>query len=215
MAIDRRAMMRFLRNNIGLPAVKGFVPPSLMPDTALPALEFNPRRALELVDSLRAAGALKPLVIETNPAYLDLCEYVQRQWQQVGIDARVEVSPPSTLRQAMATSRVGIFRASWIADYPDAENYFSLFYSALAAPNGPNYTRFQHPEFDRLYEELRACTDTARRKLVLVKMAEIIKSEAPVVPLFYDEALRFYRPEWEGLEGNALNLLDLRRVRRK
>jgi peptide/nickel transport system substrate-binding protein len=36
-----------------------------------------------------------------------------------------------------------LFRASWIVDYPDAENYLSLFYSNNFSPNGPNYTHFK------------------------------------------------------------------------
>jgi len=38
--------------------------------------------------------------------------------------------------------------------------------------------------------------------------------EAPVVPLYYDQVLRFYPKNIEGLEGNALNLLDLTYVRK-
>ncbi|WP_204324359.1 hypothetical protein, partial [Stenotrophomonas maltophilia] len=43
------------------------------------------------------------------------------------------------------------FRGSWIADYPDAENYMAMFYSKNPAP--PNYTRYQNPTFDTLYEK--------------------------------------------------------------
>lgn len=34
--------------------------------------------------------------------------------------------PASALKDAKANGKLDIFRASWVADYPDAENYLSL-----------------------------------------------------------------------------------------
>jgi len=45
-------------------------------------------------------------------------------------------------------------------------------------------------------------------------MDKIIMSEAPVVVLFYDEALRFVHKSIEGLEINPTNLLEIKRVRK-
>ncbi|WGU68074.1 ABC transporter substrate-binding protein [Capnocytophaga canimorsus] len=67
------------------------------------------------------------LQIATDGNYQDICEYIQRELQKVGFDCRIDLMPSSTLRQSRATAKLPVFRASWIADYPDAENYFSLF----------------------------------------------------------------------------------------
>jgi peptide/nickel transport system substrate-binding protein len=45
-------------------------------------------------------------------------------------------------------------------------------------------------------------------------MDEIIAENAPVVPLYYDEILHFYQFGIDGLSSNALNLLNLKRVRK-
>ena len=37
--------------------------------------------------------------------------------------------------------------------------------------------------------------------------------EAPVVPLWYDVVVRLVQPEITGFRANALNLLELRRVK--
>ena len=86
----------------------------------------------------------KEIILSTTSSYLDLCEYIQNQLQDIGLKVRVEVSPASTHRQMVATSKLNFFRGSWIADYPDAENYLSLFYSKNFCPNGPNYTHFKN-----------------------------------------------------------------------
>jgi peptide/nickel transport system substrate-binding protein len=122
------------------------------------------------------------------------------------------VSPPATLRQAVATGKSLFFRASWIADYADAENYLSLFYSKNHSPNGPNYTHFEDEQFDSWYEQARITSDAGLRKELYQKMDSLVMTAAPVVPLFYDQVVRFYPKSIKGLEANPLNLLDLRRV---
>ena len=80
------------------------------------------------------------LKLSTDSNYLDICEYLQRELQKIGIEIKVEVLPTASLRQAKSSGKLELFRASWIADYPDAENYLSLFNSLNFSPKGPNYT---------------------------------------------------------------------------
>lgn len=215
---DRAKMMRFLRNNVGEPATKGMIPKGLPAYDSLAnyGYDYNPHKT----DSLLAAAGfpkgkgLPTLRLQTNSSYLDLCEYLQSEAAKHGIPIKVELSPPSTLRQAMATAKSPFFRASWIADYPDAENYLSLFYSANKAPNGPNYSRFENAQFDSWYEQAALSTDDSSRIRLYRQMDSLVMAEAPVIPLYYDQVLRFYPKNVEGLGGNALNLLDLSRVRK-
>lgn len=216
---DRERMMRFLRNNVGTAANQGFVPKGLAPfsQNATYGYSYDPQRAAEL---LVQAGypkgqGLGEIVLLTNSSYLDLCEFLQSEAAKIGLNVRVEVTPPSTLRQMMATAKADFFRGSWIADYPDAENYLSLFYSANKAPNGPNYTQFSNPLFDRWYEEARLTTELESRLELYAQMDSLVMYEAPIIPLYYDQVARFYRPGTEGLQGNPLNLLTLKRVRKR
>ena len=215
---DRVKMMRYLRNNIGEPALKGFIPKGLPAFDSLSnyGYSYNPEKArLLLAEAGFPEGrGLEEIKLQTNASYLDLCEYLQSELSKIGISIQVEVSPPSTLRQAMATGKVDFFRASWIADYPDAENYLSLFYSSNAAPNGPNYSHFSSSVFDSLYDASASAVNDSLRIVMYRKMDSIIMKEASIVPLFYDQVLRFYPKHILGLEGNALNLLDLKKVRK-
>ena len=47
----------------------------------------------------------------------------------------MDVIPAATLKDAKANGKLDLFRASWVADYPDAENYLSLYYSKNFDPN--------------------------------------------------------------------------------
>lgn len=68
----------------------------------------------------------------------------------IGFNCKIELVETATLREQMRTGKIGMFRASWIADYPDEESFTTVFYSQNPAP--PNYTRFKNIEFDRLYQ---------------------------------------------------------------
>jgi ABC-type transport system substrate-binding protein len=212
---DRAKMILFLRNGMGTAAINGMIPNGL-PGFGATGYNYNPAKARELIaDYKKQSGNTAPTIqMSTSASYLDIAEYLQREWQKIGLNVQVDVNPPSTLTQSISNGKVGFFKASWIADYPDAENYLSLFYSKNFSPGGPNYTHFKNAEFDRLYEAAFLETEDAKRIELYKKMDALVMEEAPVVPLFYDKASRFTRSNVTGLGINPLNLLVLKRVKK-
>lgn len=215
---DRVKMMRYIRNNIGSPGVNGFLPTGVpgMEELRVKGYDYNPVKAKEL---LAEAGypngiGLPEVELYTTSQYLDLCEYMQRQLEEIGIKLKIEVNPGATHGGLVANSQVPFFRKSWIADYADAENYLSLFYSKNLTPNGPNYTLFQNSEFDRLYENSLATTNDSLRYQYYFQMDSIIVEEAPVVVLYYDQVLRFTHHNVSGLSSNSMNGLSLKTVKK-
>lgn len=213
---DRQKMVTYLRNGMGVPAKYGFIPKGLAGFDEIEGYTYRPEKARELVEQyMTETGDTKPeIVIGTNSQYLDICEYIQRELEKIGIAVTVDVMPPSTLRQMKSSGELDVFRASWVADYPDAENYLSLFYSPNFAPNGPNYMHFKNATIDSLYERSLSIINIDERKLLYTKMDSIIISEAPVVPLYYDMAIRFVSKKVSGLGINPQNFLFLKRVQK-
>lgn len=213
--LDRRKMMLYIRNSIGTAAESGFVPIGIpsFDSAAVKGYHYDQLKALSL---LKEAGypngdGLPQFKLLTIPQYADLGSYISNQLQQIGISVQVEVIQKSLLLEQTAKSQALFFRGSWIADYPDAENYLSLFYSKYPAP--PNYTRFKDPAFDVLYEKaLREENDSAR-SLLYQAADRLIIDKSPVIPLWYDMLIRFYHPYVKNFIPNSLNLLELRRTR--
>lgn len=217
MCFDRKKMIRFLRNNLSTPGTYGFVPPYLPGfDTTISyGYNYNPSKARQL---LIEAGypdgkGLPEIELITTPNYLDLCQYFQHEAAKIGIKIKIDVTQSATLREMIAQGRAPFFRASWIADYPDAENYLALFYSRHHAPNGPNYTRFTHSIYDKLYLASLHSVDQQKRYHLYRQLDSIVMSEAPVIVLYYDMVVRFVRTEVKGLSPNPMNLLILKNVR--
>lgn len=216
MGFDRKKMMQYLRNGVGIPAYGGFIPKGLQGFSQHIGYSYQPEIAKALVDEFKnATGITNPsITITTTSNYLDFCEYIQRELLKIGIVVKVDVMPASALKDAKANGKLDLFRASWVADYPDAENYLSLFYSKNFAPNGPNYTHFEDKLFDKLYETALGKSNLKERAELYAQMDSLIMQQAPVVVLFYDEVVRFTGKNVEGLGINPINLLDLKRVKK-
>jgi peptide/nickel transport system substrate-binding protein len=211
---DRKKMITYLRNGIGTPAIYGFVPMGLPSFNYIEGFDYNPEKAKELIEKyVKETGNTNPeITLSTNSQYLDLCEFIQQELSNLGLAVKIEVLPPPVLRELKAKGELPVFRASWIADYPDAENYLSLFYSKNFTPNGPNYTHFINSEFDKLYEQSIATVDNDKRYILYQKMDSIILDKAPIVPLYYDQVSLFSQKNIDGLTINAINLLNLKNV---
>lgn len=212
---DRVKMIKYLRNGIGEPANSGFIPKGL-PGYGASGFEYNPGKARALITKYtEESGNNTPsITIGTNSQYLDICEYIQRELGKLGLNINIDVMPPSTLRQLKSTGKLDAFRASWIADYPDAENYLSLYYSKNFTPNGPNYTHFKNATFDSLYESSFKLTAINKRKLLYKKMDSIILEQAPFVTLYYDQVIKFVHKNVTGLKANPQDFLVLKRVKK-
>lgn len=211
---DREKMVRFLRNNVGVPATAGFIPkglPSFNAD-AVKGYTYNPEKARQLVKEagFSPQNPMPQILLETTSSYLDLCTFIQKELENIGIKLRLETLPPSSLREKTSKSQSDFFRASWIADYPDAESFLTILYGDYPAP--PNYTRFKNAEYDKLYQQALLENNNDKRYKLYHKMDRVLIEEAPVVPLYYDEVLRFKNPKVKGLENNAMNLLILKNV---
>ncbi|MFI5154321.1 MAG: ABC transporter substrate-binding protein [Chitinophagales bacterium] len=213
---DREKMMLYLRNSIGIPAQSGFVPMGLpsFDSSIVKGYHFNPSKSRQL---LAEAGfpngrGLPGIKLTTVSIYADLASFIAKELEQLGIKVQVDVIQKSLLLEETAQSKAMFFRGSWIADYPDAENFLSVFYSKNPAP--PNYTRYKNAAFDKLYERSLEEAKDSLRFILYRKMDQLMIDDSPVIPLWYDEVIRLVSPRISGFEPNGLNLLELRRVRK-
>ncbi len=216
LAFDRKKMITYLRNNIGFPGIYGIIPKGLPSfDSTAVSYTFNLEKARQLLSEAGFPGGkgMPPVTLVATPDYLDFCKNIQQQLTELGIDMKIETSTPAAIRQMKAESRLPFFRASWIADYPDAENYLLMFLSQNFCPRGPNYTHFSNPEFDHLYDLAMHQADDPVRYAIYRRMEKIVMEESPVVVLYYDQVLRFVRKGVSGLGSNPMNMLSLKRVR--
>ncbi len=215
-AIDRKALISFIRNSLGTPGDYGVVPSALpsFDSTKVKGYPFSLRKAQEL---LKEAGypsgeGLPRLKLYTYTSDKELAEFLQSAWKAIGVKVDIEPNQFATHQEMVDNGKVNLFRGSWLGDYPDAENYLAMFHSKNFAPNGPNKTRFSDPEFDRLFEEAHESDNLFTRYEDYLKMDQIVMNNAPIIVLYYDEVLQLTQPWVVGLKADPMNNLILEKV---
>lgn len=213
-AIDRKKLMLYIRNSIGTPALSGFIPAGVpgFDSAKVKGYEYNPAKARQL---LKEAGfengkGMPEITLLTIPVYASIGSFVANELKQTGINVKVESIQKNLLIEQASKSQAVFFRANWMADYPDAENYLSVFYSKNPAP--PNYTRYKNPEFDRLYEKALEETNDEKRFELNRQMDRLIMEDIPVIPIWYDMAIHLVHNNVTNFKANGLNGLELRKV---
>jgi len=216
-AIDRQKMMKYLRNSMGTPGYAGFIPEG-MPGFSknVKGYTYDPEKARQL---LAEAGFpdgknLPEISLATTVGYRSLIGYVQGQLDRIGIKTNVEITQGASLRELVSKNGINFFYGQWIADYPDGENYLSVFYSKNKIPFGPNYTGFNNKKFDTLFEQTYHEKNDAARYALYQQMDGLVMEQSPVVVLYYDKLVNLYQNNISGYSLNGQNLLVLKRVKK-
>lgn len=217
--IDKEKLIKYLRNSIGVPATSGFIPKGMpgFDSTLIKGYSYDPIKAASL---LAEAGfpngkGMPEITLTTSTTYKDLIEFIQGELNALGIKVKVDVTPNASLRELMAKNEVNFFRGSWIADYPDAENYLSVFYSKNKVPYGPNYTGYFNKDFDKLFVQSYYENDPKKRFALFQKMDNMVIENASIVPLLYDQSVTLLQNNISGYPINGLSLMILKRVKKQ
>lgn len=215
-AIDRRKIVTYFKNGMGIPATGGFIPPGMQGFDTITSYgyDYNPTKALLL---LKEAGypngkGLPPIPIITPDNYADIVNFIAGQLQDIGLKLQVEIMQPAIIKEQMAKNKTLFFRAQWIADYPDAETYLTVFDSRLPSP--PNYTRFKSQFYDSLYNAAMQETNDTIRIAQYRTLDSYAISKAPIVPLFYDQRMHFLQKNSTGFRSSTMNIIDLKWVKK-
>jgi peptide/nickel transport system substrate-binding protein len=218
-AIDKQKMVKYLRNSMATPGNAGFIPAGMPGFDAqkVKGYTYNPEKARQLLSEAGFPNCkgMPEILLTTTTGYRDLIEYVQGQLEQLGIKARVEITPSASLRELISKNGVNFFYGSWLADYPDGENYLSVFYSKNKIPWGPNYTGFNNKQFDHLFEQAYHEANDDKRYALYQQMDNLVMQQSPVVILYYDKLVNLYQNNIKNYSKNPLNLLVLKRVVKK
>ena len=220
LSVNKKAIVRFFRNGLGTPGEYGFVPPQLNPNqnAAVSVSKTTKERddktaKAEFALSNYAKMKVKPAItLSTTADYLDMMVYLQEAWSRIGINIKVDIQTGGMLRQLRNEGKLMLFRGSWIADYPDAENYLACFYRKFLSPNGPNYTHFVDADFDALYQAIESGGSKDRSDDIFQANLRL-SSVVPVIPLYYDKSIRLMHPWVKGLGNDVTNRLPLKRVK--
>ncbi|MCX7605898.1 MAG: ABC transporter substrate-binding protein [Bacteroidia bacterium] len=174
-----------------------FIPPLLL--SHLPDVDRTPPDTQTLAQLQTLS-----LRLYAPPTFRELCEYIQSQLGQQGIQLQIEYLLGPSLREYISKGQIALWKASWLADFPDGENFLILFESHQHVPTGPNTTRYANKKVDSLISHSRHIPQEELRRELYTIAESLISAEAPVIPLYHAHGIWTLHPRVKGFPRSAL-----------
>nr|MDP9125782.1 ABC transporter substrate-binding protein [Pseudomonadota bacterium] len=189
-AIDPQAAIDVLRNGLArkLQSIVPYDLPGSERKTGAVARAHDVAAARKL---LAQAGypdgkGLEPLMInffETNTTTRDEFDLLRSQLAAIGVKVKGVFMDQPTFTKAVEGGNFQVASYGWVADYPDAEDFYQLNYGRNVPP-GSNWARYTSPAYDAAYEASRFMPNGPERLARFRTMNSLIQEDVPMILLF-------------------------------
>lgn len=175
------------------------VPPGVVGyDDTLPANRYDVQKAKALlVEAGYPDGFEMRLWVQNDQVYQEVCQVLQSQLQEVGIDVKIEVLEYGTmLSMVYGGSDFDAVLKFFNIDSGDGAHGVYTYSST----NSANTTRYDSPEATALIAENRITLDQEKRKELFGKIYAILEEDKPEISVFYEQIVLAMSKNVEGLE---------------
>jgi len=149
---------------------------------------FDPTKAKQILDQagwtagtdgIRAKGdqklSFEIMNIAGEQERLQILSFIQRQWKDIGVDARIRNVDVGTMFGQALPKRTFEMAYSFVGRYADPE-MSSLFLSPELKPAG-NYAGYSNPELDKILQASNQTVDREKRKELLFKAQDTVAED--------------------------------------
>jgi len=149
---------------------------------------------------------------------LQVAEALQADFQRAGIQVELRPMDRGALTDATHKGEPDLFRLSWIADFPDADNFLHIFHSSRHGSAG-NRAHYTNAQVDELLDRERHEPDLAKRVELFKEIEKLIVADAPWVFLSHGQTHLLVKPYVRGFRltpmdvGSSVNQVDFAAVR--
>jgi ABC-type transport system substrate-binding protein len=144
----------------------------------------------------REAKTGRPLVLNYDfyapptPERKPEIDWVVRQFAKIDIQLEVRATDNNQFQDKVRKGKYQVFWLGWNADYPDAENFLFLLTTKAGKTkyDGENTSNYSNPEYDRLFEQMKALEDGPDKQALIDKLVAIAREDAPWTMGFFPYA---------------------------
>jgi peptide/nickel transport system substrate-binding protein len=190
---DRHTIASTIYEDMDQPGVSSLIPGTWWWDDSVQGYGYDPARARELLAQagwtpgpdgiLAREGQRLALSLTTynDPNRMQLQQFLQNGWRQVGIEVQPGVSewPPFIANVQAGNYQVAIIGWLILVD-PDR-----AFYRQFSSGGDSNWGKYQNEQVDQLLRHARSVSDEAARRKDYAEAARLILDDAPYVYVTY------------------------------
>jgi len=140
-----------------------------------------------------------------------MCQGVAAELKRnLNVNLNIKLCTYEARNKAIVSGKAKIWRSGWIADYPDAENFLSLFYGKNIKEDGAevNAFHFRDGNYDQLFEIAMKELDETKRNELFELCDQIIVDKAPVMPILTDDFMVMVNARIRDFKTNSMENLD-------
>ena len=208
-AIDRDAIVRYLRRGLARPAF-GLMPPQAWAfEPHVFQFTHDPAQSKQLLDEAGfpdpdgdgpAARLSMSLRISTNEEVRLQGSVIQQDLAKVGIRLAIRSSELATLQDDVLKGNFQIFSLQWVGGgLVDPDMLRRVFHSKQTPPSGFNRGHYDNPLADSLIDRATTALDEATRKRLYGEAQKVIAEDAPYIPIWNRTNVLVARPSLTGL----------------
>ena len=205
-ALDFEEFISIFMNGRGIPG-QGPIPPGIFgfrdgPESVNPVVYDwkagrAERKAIAHAKKLLAEAGYPDGRDATNGAplvlYLDAADrgpgdkarfdWYRKQFAKIDVQLEIRGTDWNRFQEKIRKGNTQMFFLGWNADYPDPENFLFLLYgpNAAAKSDGENKANYSNPEFDRLFDEVKAMDNGPERQAMMDRILRLLQQDAPWV----------------------------------
>ncbi|MBI2853594.1 MAG: peptide ABC transporter substrate-binding protein [Chloroflexi bacterium] len=195
----------------------GILPPGIPGyDGSLTGLRFDPVKAKQLISSSTYGDVsrLPPIVFTTSGygnAISGLLGGAIEEWRcNLGVEVKVRQLEPDILSYNLRQEKDQLFDMSWIADYPDPQDFLDLLFHSGAENNTGEYA---NSALDKMLDQAAVEQDQAKRLSMYQQAEKMIVDDAAVLPLFFGRSYILVKPYVKDYIVTSMGMPLLNKVR--
>ncbi|WP_321329749.1 glutathione ABC transporter substrate-binding protein [uncultured Ilyobacter sp.] len=150
------------------------------------AYKFNVEKAKQLLTEAGYPSGFETVIwTNDNPIRMQVCQIVQAQLKEIGIEMRIEPMEWGAYLESTARGEHDMYILGWGTTTGDADyGLYALFHSSTQGGPG-NRSFYKNPAVDNLLDKGKSSTNPEERKALYGEAQEIIQEDLPVLSLFY------------------------------
>jgi hypothetical protein len=117
---------------------------------------------------------------------------------------------------AIKNKKADLWKVGWVADYPDPESYFNLFYNSENNKSDQmSIPRLQNIAYNTAFSKAAMETNSKKRNELFVYCDKILQENYIILPVVIDDFVAVINLKVRNLELNPLGLVNFTEVYKK